>query len=284
MKHPTVKWGQDAFRLFVTVQFTMLDDPTLNQVSITDRSLAVKNGSYELEIELLHPVVSSTSKFMDKGTEIVITISKTCKMHWPRLSVSPVPNLSVDWSRWVNEDDEQFTSSKDPLTMEQLEEFASHFPTESLADTDVQQKLSAAIPFNEKDSSDLEAAPSLVSSTIDDADWLPFWLERMTTPQRMTTLVELWNKLDQRERIKLIKQLVNNVAAESPEASAHVKGGDSVLGELDPTHYKQEGVKHCQKWVTELNEMDSDTRMDFMNKMFTHLNDFDKKLVVTTFM
>eukprot|EP01068_Selenidium_serpulae_P002703 Selendium_serpulae@DN2632_c0_g1_i1.p2 len=285
MKHPVVKWGQDAFRVYITVQFTGIQQPNLaNEILFKDKSILVRNESYNLEIDLSDEVVSSMSKFVDKGSEIAITLVKTCKKHWEKLSHVPVPNLSVDWNRWVNEDDERFSNVVKPHSPEELQELAQNLPNESLADSDVQRKLSAAIPFSAKDLKNLEKAPSLISCGADDGEWLSFWLEVMTTPQRMVTLVELWNNLCHEERAKLIRHLVDNLATESPEASAHIKGGESLLNDLDPTHYRQEGVEHCAKWVSELSKTDTDTRTHFVNQMFGKLNDFDRKLVVTTFM
>eukprot|EP00923_Selenidium_pygospionis_P039969 GHVN01069283.1.p1 GENE.GHVN01069283.1~~GHVN01069283.1.p1 ORF type:complete len:286 (+),score=34.17 GHVN01069283.1:85-942(+) len=285
MKHLNSKWGQDGWRVFLTVEFLDCDKP--NTVVLTDSEITVGNEEYSLAIPLAKPVDKANSSYVERGKSVSITLRKRQKIHWETLSTKKIPNLGIDWNRWVDEDDDVFTSQMYPgvsTTTDQndIEDFARKVPTEALSDAGLQKHLMNSIRFEPKDSQPLESAPDLSVDSVD--GWVSFWVDTMTLPQRMYMMVETWNLLSVEERESLMRYLITFLDAESPEASAHVKGGEGVLRDLDPSHYKDAGATLCSRWIEQMKNFDVTPRLDVVKIMFQNLTAFDRKLVISAFM
>lgn len=73
---------------------------------------ALANGQkYALNVKTFKPIVKDESKWNVKGRNVIMSISKRDKEDeewWPRISEEKTKNqqISIDWSRWVDEDDE----------------------------------------------------------------------------------------------------------------------------------------------------------------------------------
>lgn len=293
MLYPTTKWGQDGWRIFITVQFGSWDRTFVNEVQLCEESILVSNQKYIFEASLLQAIDVSSSTFVDRGHSVSITLKKQKLKHWPKLSRqdSHVRNgqLLIDWQRWTEKDDDVYAGEQDtlPISQEDLDAMAEKLPAELLPNENIQQELVKNIPFTPKDAEPLDSAPDLCVGHPNDTSvsrWISFWLDSMTLPQRMYTLVEIWNSLEQPDRQALVQYLIEVLAAESPEASEHVKGGTSVLRDLDASHYEDEKSCFCSQWVEQLKCFASSDKMAVVTLMFDKLSAFDKKLVISTFM
>jgi len=74
---------------------------------------------------------------------------------------------------------------------------------------------------------------------LESREWIDFFVTKFTVPQRMYTLVEVWNSSSQEDRVVLISHLVELLSMSSPTLSEHIKGGQEVLRNLDPSDYKK---------------------------------------------
>ena len=83
--------------------------------------------NYEASFELFESVIVEESKWNTKGRYIILNIVKKDQdrdEYWPRITKEKVknPHIKVDWSMWVDEDEEgaesQDTGAWDPSAMQ----------------------------------------------------------------------------------------------------------------------------------------------------------------------
>ncbi|PFH35860.1 hypothetical protein BESB_055110 [Besnoitia besnoiti] len=125
---------------------------------------------------------------------------------------------------------------------------------------------------------------------------------RMTPAQRMLTLAQLWNASSTAERAQFLSRLVEtasgNAPAEmgqtaGPTAAAHttlasklsaaIKGGPEVLRDLSPAPYTSRGVTFCERWVDDLQKMNSSDKADCLQALVGGLPEDEVSLILSTF-
>merc|ERR1719502_280721 len=93
----------------------------------------------------------------------------------------------------------------------------------------------------------LTDAPKL---ELPEGEFLKFYTEKMTVPQRMQTLIKLWNSAEQEERVEFLRHLIDLI--DNPVVSNRIKGGQEILKDLDENYYH--GVTVPEAWVTQFKE------------------------------
>ena len=80
---------------------------------------------YELQLELYAEVESNDSQVSVTDRRVLLKVAKTKEEYWPRLlkSAGKVPNVKVDWSKWVDEDEEESKPQYDMGDLQNLSNF-----------------------------------------------------------------------------------------------------------------------------------------------------------------
>jgi hypothetical protein len=110
---PNFKWAQNKEVVFVTVEVT---DPSNVKVVIKDQALSFAckdphNKSYSFDAEFSKAVDASGSKYAARPRGVEIVLKKTAEdtEFWGHLLKKPAQwktHCHVDWSKWVEEDEE----------------------------------------------------------------------------------------------------------------------------------------------------------------------------------
>merc|ERR1719408_1220179 len=103
----------------------------------------------------------------------------------------------------------------------------------------------AAVPEEHK--VPLDDAPKL---ELPEGEFLQFYTEKMTPPQRMQTLIKLWNSAPQEQRVEFLRHLIDII--QNPAVSNRIKGGQEILKDLDENYYA--GVTYPEVWVEQFKE------------------------------
>ncbi|CAE7433989.1 unnamed protein product [Symbiodinium microadriaticum] len=106
---------------------------------------------------------------------------------------------------------------------------------------------------------------------LPDGDWLTFYQTKMTAPQRMQTLVHLWNSANQEERVEFLRHLIDLI--NNPTISNRIKGGQEVLKDLDANFYR--GVTFPEEWVVAFQTFAIDDKKMAFEKLFKSLDQQD---------
>eukprot|EP00931_Biecheleriopsis_adriatica_P024683 TRINITY_DN15318_c0_g1_i1.p1 TRINITY_DN15318_c0_g1~~TRINITY_DN15318_c0_g1_i1.p1 ORF type:complete len:174 (-),score=46.26 TRINITY_DN15318_c0_g1_i1:269-790(-) len=123
----------------------------------------------------------------------------------------------------------------------------------------------------------LTDAPEL---QMPDGDWLQFYQNKMTGPQRMQTMVHLWNSADQEERVEFLRHLIDLIG--NPTITNRIKGGQEVLKDLDTNYYH--GVTFPEKWLDSFKALGVDDKKVTFEKLFKSLDQQERGLVLGTLM
>eukprot|EP00929_Paragymnodinium_shiwhaense_P100493 TRINITY_DN6284_c0_g1_i6.p1 TRINITY_DN6284_c0_g1~~TRINITY_DN6284_c0_g1_i6.p1 ORF type:complete len:186 (+),score=50.58 TRINITY_DN6284_c0_g1_i6:94-651(+) len=124
----------------------------------------------------------------------------------------------------------------------------------------------------------LDEAPEI---ELPDGPWLKYYTENMTAPQRMQTLVHLWNSAEQPERVIFLRHLIDIV--NNPQVSNRIKGGQEILKDLDEKYYH--GVTYPTKWVEHFKEkLAVDDKKVVFEKLFKTLDSQEQGVVLGTLM
>jgi len=105
-----------------------------------------------------------------------------------------------------------------------------------------------------------------------------YYKERMTSPQRMTTMVHLWNSAEQTERIEFLRHLIDII--KNPAISNKIKGGQEVLKDLDASRYG--GVTYPTKWLETFEAMGLEDKKVAFEKFYKMLDPMERGIVVAT--
>jgi len=109
---PHCLWSPRSDRIYLSVE---IPDATDVKVALHDDgkilvSANSEGNHYELNLELFGEIITEKSKWKVTGRMIELNIErKEQGEFWPRLTKSKEKNsnISVDWSRWVDEDEEE---------------------------------------------------------------------------------------------------------------------------------------------------------------------------------
>jgi len=124
----------------------------------------------------------------------------------------------------------------------------------------------------------LDDAPDLETP---EGSWTQYYADKMTAPQRMQTMVYLWNSADQTERVEFLRHLIDLIG--NPTISNRIKGGQEVLKDLDTSFY--DGVTYPEKWVEHFKErMSLDDKKHVFAKLYKCLDNSERGLVLGTLM
>jgi prostaglandin-E synthase len=113
-----IKWAQRDDFLYVTV---IVDEVTDESVTFTETAMIFKGTDkrksyYEHSVEFYQPIIPDGSAFMvhPLGVQMIVKKDKEKRNDgndgfWPRLLKDEHHGLdvTVDWNRWVDEDDDQ---------------------------------------------------------------------------------------------------------------------------------------------------------------------------------
>eukprot|EP00438_Fugacium_kawagutii_P015397 Skav225157 [mRNA] locus=scaffold1056:312358:312879:- [translate_table: standard] len=123
----------------------------------------------------------------------------------------------------------------------------------------------------------LDDAPEL---KLPDGEWLTYYQTKMTAPQRMQTLVHLWNSAGQTERVEFLRHLIDLI--NNPAITNRIKGGQEVLKDLDANYYH--GVTFPEDWVKTFQGLQVDDKKVTFEKLFKSLDQQERGLVLGTLM
>jgi len=124
----------------------------------------------------------------------------------------------------------------------------------------------------------LEDAPVIELAS---GGYLAYYAEKMTAPQRMQTLIMLWNSAPQDERVIFLRHLIAII--DDPKVSNRIKGGQEILKDLDTNYYA--GVTYPQSWIDQFNAgLEVDSKKVVFEKMFKTLGPQEQGLVLGTLM
>ena len=112
---PSVKWAQRKDVVYLTVE---LADAQNVKIDLTDAGVlsfsATSHGTaYEFTMQFFDAIVKEKSKWNINGRYPIFMLAKANQQadYWPRLIKNKVKNnrITVDWSKWVEEDEEAET-------------------------------------------------------------------------------------------------------------------------------------------------------------------------------
>ncbi|CAK7346708.1 unnamed protein product [Dovyalis caffra] len=112
-RHPSVKWAQRSDKLFITVQLPDAQNVKLKLEPEGKFFFSATSGAdnipYEVELDLLDKVNVEESKAAIGSRNIQYIVKKAENKWWSRLikqTGKPPVFLTVDWDKWVDEDEE----------------------------------------------------------------------------------------------------------------------------------------------------------------------------------
>uniref|UniRef100_A0A7S1QR68 Uncharacterized protein n=1 Tax=Alexandrium catenella TaxID=2925 RepID=A0A7S1QR68_ALECA len=130
----------------------------------------------------------------------------------------------------------------------------------------------------EEHSKPLTDAPAL---EVGDGAWVQYYTEKMSAPQRMQTMVHLWNSAEQEQRVEFLRHLIDIIG--NPAVSNRIKGGQEILKDLDPNFYH--GVTYPAAWVeTFKTTLAVEDKKAVFEKLFKSLDQAEQGLVMGTLM
>jgi len=115
VQHPPVLWAQRKDKLFVTINVQDCSNPKLkldktNGSDVPQLRFTGKIGDgtpVEVELSLHGEVDQDQARVSVTGRHVVVVIPKKTEGFWPRLTKDKQPRfVSVDWGKWVDEDEE----------------------------------------------------------------------------------------------------------------------------------------------------------------------------------
>jgi hypothetical protein len=113
-KFPPLKWAQTEESVLITIDVADCEniEVDVNEETSTIIFNAVSGDKkYALNMETFKPIVKEDSKWNLKGRNVLLYIAKKERDDedwWPRISKDKTKNqnISIDWARWKDEDDE----------------------------------------------------------------------------------------------------------------------------------------------------------------------------------
>lgn len=176
--------------------------------------------------------------------------------------------MPIDYSKWDkiadSDDDEDEAPAKSTPTSKSAAEKENTAPLGPAADGEHGKPL--------------DDAPKL---DLNEESFVSFYKKSMTAPQRMQTMVHLWNSSPQDERVEFLRKLIDMI--DDPKVSNKIKGGQEILKDLDTSFYC--GVTYPQHWVEEFSSsLTVEQKKLVFQKLFTALDQSERGLVLGTLM
>lgn len=115
--HPQIKWAQRKDRIFLEVQLRDIKD---EKIELNENSLTFSGDSdkhkYGFSFEFHSSINKEESKWTKTGFHLLFVLEKHDgnAPFWPRLLKNKDKNqyINVDWSKWVDEDEEEEDGQK----------------------------------------------------------------------------------------------------------------------------------------------------------------------------
>jgi hypothetical protein len=258
----TWKWYQD--RRSVTAVTEYAEPPADLAVSFEDQAFKLQAAGAEHRLVTLHPINAAACSYAASARRLTVTIVKKKRKFWKNLVPRKDPKISVLWDKWVEFDSDDNATEPD-------------------SDADEADSVPAPEPAPKPsgvDPSSPHAQPLDHAPPVDEGaeDWVKFWLEGMTEPQRMLTLVECWNSCDSDGRVVLLRHLIELLG--DPKVSNKIKGGQEVLADLDASFYA--GVSYPKAWLESFTSRSIEERKLIFEKLYRALPASEQRLVMGT--
>ena len=146
MNNPTILWAQDREKIFITLEILNL---TSQNISFLEKQIKFvgKNETqdYEVVIDLHGEINSGNSEWQVKSTGVKITLEKSSRKFWNRLTLNKQNNVKIDWQKWVNEDDSDESDENESL-VQNFNDFKKTLPSELL-----EKDFTELLPDNNED-------------------------------------------------------------------------------------------------------------------------------------
>lgn len=156
-KTPSVLWAQRKDCLLVTLDVQDCKDAKVKVDKDASEHFALLRFSgkageggeqYAMNMELLKEVNPEETKVSTTGRSVFLMIPKKEEGFWPKLLRQKAPpNVKVDWSKWVDSDDE---GVEEPFDMSQMGDFSGLGGMESSdSDDDMEDPAGEGVPEEE---------------------------------------------------------------------------------------------------------------------------------------
>mmetsp|Transcript_38594 Transcript_38594/g.84278 ORF Transcript_38594/g.84278 Transcript_38594/m.84278 type:complete len:168 (+) Transcript_38594:55-558(+) len=133
-----------------------------------------------------------------------------------------------------------------------------------------------ATPVEPEGDDPTDIAPPL---DLDAPDWMEFYKTQLTAPQRMQTLVQMWNTANQDERVASLRKLIDII--DDVKISNRIKGGQEILKDLDPHYYP---VHFPRNWKETFSALPVEGKTDVFEKLFKALPKAEQNAVMGSLM
>ena len=143
MSNPAILWAQDRDKIYITIEVNKLD---LQNLKIEGRNILVdglegdNNPREEFNFNLLlySDVNPETVEREVRNASLFLTLDKTTRQFWNRLTQTKQNNVKIDWQKWVMEEDEDDTEEEELI--QNFNDFKKTLPSE-LLETDFTELL-----------------------------------------------------------------------------------------------------------------------------------------------
>jgi hypothetical protein len=258
------KWYQD--RRSVTAVAEYAEPPADLAVTFEDQAFKLLAAGAEQRLTVLHPIKTAESSYTASARRLQVILIKKKRKFWKNLVPRKDPKISVFWDKWVDFDSDENVT--EPDTDEDAPTTAVPEPEPPLKPSGVDPSSPHAQPLDHAPAVELDGSE----------DWVKFWMEGMTEPQRMLTLVECWNSCDSDGRVVLLRHLIELLG--DPKVSNKIKGGQEVLADLDASFYA--GVSHPTAWIAHFRSLSIEDRKLIFEKLYRALPASEQRLVMGT--
>ena len=179
-KFPDLKWAQRKDRLFVIIDLPDAEKPNINlkpEGKLTF-DCYVKDQKYAIDLDLFAEVIIEDSKWNLKGRNILLNIMKKDQEaeYWPRITKEKMkhPHIKVDWSRYIEEEDENETPENADLMGDFDPEAMNNFGQGDYEDSDDEEEEDEDAPIQAKadlddldDEVEADTAPKTADAATD---------------------------------------------------------------------------------------------------------------------
>ena len=174
MSNPSILWAQDREKVFLTLEIFKVEVGDLKsdsrKIEITGKE-SVNNTleDFQLVLNLYSDVNPDTVIHQVRENSIFMTLEKTSRQFWNRLTPTKQNNVKIDWQRWVDDEDDE--DSEEEELLQNFNDFKKTLPSE-LLETDFTELLpneDENLDGSEEELNNEEESRSPSPSTFEDA-------------------------------------------------------------------------------------------------------------------
>lgn len=174
MSNPSILWAQDREKVFLTLEIFKVEVGDLKsdsrKIEITGKeSVNNKLEDFQLVLNLYSDVNPDTVIHQVRENSIFMTLEKTSRQFWNRLTPTKQNNVKIDWQRWVDDEDDE--DSEEEELLQNFNDFKKTLPSE-LLETDFTELLpneDENLDGSEEELNNEEESRSPSPSTFEDA-------------------------------------------------------------------------------------------------------------------